>query len=66
LARKPKDDTPKGGWDTPGVPDLSQQSTHYAAGTKKVKGKLEWVWKPVDEKYLNRNELPKVRKRTRS
>lgn len=66
MPRKPKDDTPKGGWDCPGVPDLSRKPTLYADGVKSVRGRLEWKWKPVDDAYLHRGATaPKIRVRTR-
>jgi hypothetical protein len=72
MPRKPKNDAPPGGWDCPGYnPDL--KPVRYAAGTKVVNGKVEWVWKPVDAKYLAEcaalkspvAEKPAIRVRTR-
>jgi hypothetical protein len=61
MARKPKDDTPPGGWDCPAVDGKldPRPATMVAVGTRKIRnGPLVWVWKPVEL-------TPTVRVRTR-
>lgn len=49
MARKPKDDTPVGGWETPGVDGRRdpRPAIRYAAGVKYGK----WVWKDINDGY---------------
>lgn len=62
MARKPKDDTPAGGWQTPAVDGKCdpRPPEQYAHGVKTVRGRLEWRWKPVDAKYLAQQQAARV------
>jgi hypothetical protein len=47
VPRKPKNDTPKGGWEPPLHRD-PRPALRYTAGSKNGK----WIWKPIDAAYL--------------
>jgi hypothetical protein len=53
MPRKPKDDTPPGGWLAPGMADeygnraIATDQPRYAAGVKTVHGKKVWICKPT-------------------
>jgi hypothetical protein len=49
---KRKNDTPAGGWLGPASDGgHGLHATHFATSTKLVRGKREWDWKPITEKF---------------
>jgi hypothetical protein len=62
-----KTDEPKGGWLAPGCPDENgdcgpRVARFYADGTRMVRGKKVWKWKPITEAYRKRKERENMKR----